>query len=96
MQPDEPQPQQVIDLSGVSGTWCLAYLFLPIEERERGLYATALNFCVTADGALADKWQDMFPKLVDALRNGPPQNPVATFPNRKPILSIVNPDDKSG
>ena len=92
----DAQPQQVIDLSGVSGTWCLAYLFLPLEERELGLYATAMNFLVNAEGALVPGWEAMFAKVVDALRNGPPQNPVATFPNRKPILSIVKPDDATG
>lgn len=105
----EAQPQQVIDLSGVSGTWCLAHLFLPEDLRDRGLYATAMNFLVNAEGALVPGWDVMFPKVVDALRNGPPQNPVATFPsngppqnpvatfpNRKPILSIVKPDDATG
>lgn len=93
---EEPQPQQVIDLSGVSGTWCLAWLFLPLEERERGLYSTAMNFLVNAEGALVSNWQEQFPKVVDALRNGPSVNNVSPLPKNTPFLAIVPRDDTPG
>lgn len=93
---DEQHPQIMIDLSGVNGTWCLAYLFLPTDERERGLYATAMNFLVNAEGALVQNWESQFPKVVNALRNGPVVNNVSPLTQNKPTLSIVSPDDHTG
>lgn len=92
----EAQPQQVIDLSGVNGTWCLAYLFLPLEERDRGLYATAMNFLVNAEGALVSNWHEQFPKVVEALRNGPSTGTVSPLSKLKPSLAIVPRDDTTG
>lgn len=78
-----------VDFSGVSGTWCLAYLLLPSEDRELAMRATALNFLSTSDGLPKD-WEKEFPKVLACMR-APDSNPsnVSQFKPR-----VV--DDPSG
>lgn len=84
-----------VDLSGVAGTWCLAYLCLPEESREEARRVTALNFMVSAEGALSPDWEKNVPKLVAWMR-GDSVNNVSTLTKNKPPLSIVQSDDTSG
>lgn len=85
-----------VDFSGVSGTWCLAYLLLPSEDRELAMRATALNFLSTSDGLPKD-WEKEFPKVLACMRqSGDSVNNVSTFSKNKPSLSIVSPDDITG
>jgi hypothetical protein len=72
-----------IDLSGVAGTWCLAYLCLPEEFREEARRAAALNFMVSAEGALSPDWEAKVPKIVAYLRGDAPQTVV---PFAKPVV----------
>lgn len=72
-----------IDLSGVAGTWCLAYLCLPEDMREEARRVTALNFMVSAEGALSPDWEAKVPKVVAWLRGDSPQTVV---PFAKPQL----------
>lgn len=84
-----------INLSGVAGTWCLAYLLIPEEFREEARRVTALNFMVSAEGALASDWADKAPKIVAWLR-GDSVNNVSPLTKNKPPLAIVQPDDTTG
>jgi hypothetical protein len=74
-----------VDLSGVAGTWCLAYLCLPEESREEARRVTALNFMVSAEGALSPDWETKAPKIVAWMRGDVPPTVV---PFTKP--SLVN------
>lgn len=76
-----------INLSGVAGTWCLAYLLIPEEFREEARRVTALNFMVSAEGALSPDWEAKAPKVLAWLRDGPPNNVV---PFQKPRLVVDN------
>lgn len=68
-----------IDLSGVAGTWCLAYLCLPEDVRDEARRATALNFLIDAEGKLHPQWEATFPKVLAFLREGPAVSNVASF-----------------
>ena len=82
------------DLSSVPGTWPLAYLLLPLEDRDLARRATALNMLTTSEG-LPPNWQELFPKVLAALAGESPPTPVNNvlpFTKNKPALAIVPPD----
>jgi hypothetical protein len=88
---DEAEPQNHatlnVDLNGVAGTWCLAYLFLPEADRDAGRRATALNMLTTSEGLPKD-WEAQFPKVLAALDGGDPKpGNVVPF---KPRLVVDN------
>lgn len=91
---DEAEPQNHatlnFDFGGVSGTWVLAHLLLPHEDRELGRRATALNLITTAEG-LPPNWQELFPRVLDAL-SGAGQAQGQSPPPRgfKPYLAVDN------
>lgn len=74
--------------------WAIQYLKLPLEAREAGLRATALNFCCGPDGILKD-FEKEFPVILGLLR-GDFVNNVTPLRENKPTLAIVPHDDITG